>query len=247
MHGKILKGIGGFYYVHSEDDGEIYACRARGIFRKEKLKPLPGDEAVFEVTHEQDREGNLVSIDERKNVLIRPAAANIDGVLVVFSVKDPEPNLNLLDRFLIYMGAQDISVSIFFNKEDIHTCLKIIAAWDRVDIMVKLLNRTMLQFAVQIAEKDGFINEQLLCVLTVTFGHTFHKVHGGSFNCLIFFQIRSHNNHTPSLLDKRPAYNEHIDTYKVPVLNLLTIGLYYVCSKIQVRTFRCDINTLVIC
>ncbi len=119
MHGKILKGIGGFYYVHSEDDGEIYACRARGIFRKEKLKPLPGDEVVFEVTHEQDREGNLVSIDERKNVLIRPAAANIDGVLVVFSVKDPEPNLNLLDRFLIYMGAQDISVSIFFNKEDI--------------------------------------------------------------------------------------------------------------------------------
>ena len=118
MHGRILKGVGGFYYVHAEN-GEIYACRARGLFRKEGLKPLPGDLTEFEVTHEGDKEGNLISIDERKNVLIRPAAANIDKVLVVFSVTDPKPNLNLLDRFLIYMGAQGLETEIFFNKEDI--------------------------------------------------------------------------------------------------------------------------------
>lgn len=118
MQGRILKGVGGFYYVHAED-GEIYACRAKGIFRKEGVKPLPGDIVSLEVTHEKDREGSLISIAERKNVLIRPAAANIDKVLVVFSVTEPEPNLNLLDRFLIYMGAQGLTSSIFFNKEDI--------------------------------------------------------------------------------------------------------------------------------
>lgn len=118
MQGRILKGVGGFYYVHAED-GEIYACRAKGIFRKEGVKPLPGDIVSLEVTHEKDREGSLISIAKRKNVLIRPAAANIDKVLVVFSVTEPEPNLNLLDRFLIYMGVQGLTSSIFFNKEDI--------------------------------------------------------------------------------------------------------------------------------
>ena len=118
MKGKILKGVGGFYYVHAED-GEIYECRAKGIFRKDKLKPLPGDLVEIEITHEKDREGNLTAIEKRRNVLIRPAAANIDSVLVIFTVTDPEPTLQLLDRFLIYMGAQGIDVVIFFNKEDI--------------------------------------------------------------------------------------------------------------------------------
>ena len=119
MHGRILKGVGGFYYVHCAEDGLIYACRARGLFRKDGVKPLPGDRALFEITHEKDREGSIIEIGKRDNVLIRPATANVDRVLVVFSVKDPDPNLNLLDRFLIYMGAQDIEASIFFNKEDI--------------------------------------------------------------------------------------------------------------------------------
>ena len=57
MEGKILKGIGGFYYVHGED-GEVYACRAKGIFRKEKLKPLVGDYAQIEVIDEKEKTGN---------------------------------------------------------------------------------------------------------------------------------------------------------------------------------------------
>ena len=119
MQGRILKGIGGFYYVHAQEDERIYSCRARGIFRKEGLRPLPGDMVSFEVTHEADREGSLTRVEKRQNMLIRPAAANIDNVLVVFAVAEPEPNLNLLDRFLIYMGAQGISSTIFFNKEDL--------------------------------------------------------------------------------------------------------------------------------
>jgi len=118
MEGKIIKGIAGFYYVHTPDGG-CYACKARGIFRKEKKTPLVGDDVVFEVTHEGDREGNILSIRERRSQLYRPAVANIDSALVIFAVKDPEPNLNLLDRFLITMGRQGLPVSIFFNKADL--------------------------------------------------------------------------------------------------------------------------------
>ena len=71
MQGRILKGIGGFYYVHAQEDERIYSCRARGIFRKEGLRPLPGDMVSFEVTHEADREGSLTRVEKRKNMLIR--------------------------------------------------------------------------------------------------------------------------------------------------------------------------------
>ena len=103
MQGKIIRGIGGFYYVHAED-GVIYECRAKGIFRKEKIKPLPGDHVeISPVQDEEKPAGNVDAILPRKNVLIRPAVANVDQALVVFAAASPKPNLNLLDRFLISM------------------------------------------------------------------------------------------------------------------------------------------------
>ena len=121
MQGKIIKGISGFYYVHVVESG-IYECKAKGIFRKDNVKPLPGDDVEISVLDEAEKEGNIDRLLKRKNEIIRPAAANIDGALIVFSVKDPEPNLNLLDRFLVYMGIQDIPVTIFFNKTDLDDC-----------------------------------------------------------------------------------------------------------------------------
>ncbi|MBQ1422986.1 MAG: ribosome small subunit-dependent GTPase A [Lachnospiraceae bacterium] len=118
MTGKIIKGIGGFYYIHAADN-RIYACRAVGIFRKLGIKPLVGDDVEFEVTDEKDLEGSLTSIHERRNILIRPAVANIDQAMIIFAVREPDPNLNLLDRFLVYMGMQHIPVIIYFNKADL--------------------------------------------------------------------------------------------------------------------------------
>lgn len=118
MVGKIVKGIGGFYYIHTASD-KIYSCRAVGIFRKLGIKPLVGDNAVFEVTDEDKAEGSLNRILERKNTVVRPAAANIDQALVVFAVREPDPNLNLLDRFLIHMGSIGIPTVIYFNKSDL--------------------------------------------------------------------------------------------------------------------------------
>lgn len=118
MQGKIIKGIGGFYYVHAED-GALYECRAKGIFRKEKQKPLVGDNVEISVIDAKEQTGNVDLLLPRKNALIRPAAANVDQALVVFAAAAPKPNLNLLDRFLIMMRRQDIPVVICFNKTDL--------------------------------------------------------------------------------------------------------------------------------
>lgn len=118
MTGKIIRGIAGFYYVHDRVS-RVYACKARGIFRNRKIKPLVGDDVEFEITHEADGEGNIVDILPRKNSLIRPAVANIDQVLLVFAAADPEPNLNLLDRFLVTLKAQGVPVVLCFNKTDL--------------------------------------------------------------------------------------------------------------------------------
>lgn len=118
MKGKIVKGIAGFYYVHVVESG-VYECKAKGIFRKDGVKPLVGDDVEIEITHEKDMEGNIIRILPRKNELIRPAVANIDQALVVFAVTKPRPHFNLLDRFLVMMESRHIPAVLCFNKTDI--------------------------------------------------------------------------------------------------------------------------------
>lgn len=118
MQGKIIKGIAGFYYVNVVKSG-LYECKAKGIFRKEKLKPLIGDVVEIDILDETEKKGNITEILERKNELIRPAVANIDQALVVFAVAKPKPHFNLLDRFLIMMESKEIPVILCFNKKDI--------------------------------------------------------------------------------------------------------------------------------
>lgn len=119
LKGKIYKGIGGFYYVHTKEGD--YECRAKGIFRNRNEKPLVGDDAEIEPVQdsEKEREGSVIRILPRKNQLIRPEVANIDQAVVVFALRHPDPNLSLLDRFLINMEQRDIPVVIFFNKVDL--------------------------------------------------------------------------------------------------------------------------------
>jgi len=115
-----MKGIAGFYYVH-DGISSVYECKAKGVFRNKKIKPLVGDDVEFTILDEDEKTGNIVDILERKNELIRPAVANIDQAMVVFATTAPEPNLNLLDRFLVTMESQDVPVVICFNKKDLVT------------------------------------------------------------------------------------------------------------------------------
>lgn len=118
MQGKIIKGIAGFYYIHAEGFG-VYECKAKGSFRNKKIKPMVGDNVDIEVIDENNKKGNIVSVLPRLNALIRPAVSNVDQAMIVFAMAQPEPNLGLLDRFLITMQQQEVPVIICFNKEDI--------------------------------------------------------------------------------------------------------------------------------
>ena len=117
MQGKIIKGIAGFYYVYTP--AGLVECKAKGIFRKDKIKPLVGDNVEIQLVDENALTGNIIDILPRSNSLIRPASANIDQALVIFAIVKPNPNYNLLDRFLITMEKQKLPAIICFNKRDI--------------------------------------------------------------------------------------------------------------------------------
>ena len=118
MQGKIIKGIAGFYYIYAED-GNVYECKAKGIFRKDNFKPLVGDNVEITVLNEEEKEGSVTSILPRRNSLIRPAVANVDQAFLIFAMENPKPNFLLLDRFLIMMEQQEIPAVICFNKKDV--------------------------------------------------------------------------------------------------------------------------------
>lgn len=113
--GQIIKALAGFYYVKSQ--GQVYQCRARGKFRKDSLKPLVGDYCEFSI--ENQNEGYILSLLPRKNSLIRPPICNVDQALLVFSVKEPDMNLLLLDRFLILIEHLQIQPIICISKMDL--------------------------------------------------------------------------------------------------------------------------------
>ena len=151
MQGKIIKGIAGFYYVDVAESG-IYECKAKGIFRKEKKKPLVGDNVEIEVLDEKEKIGNLIQILPRKNELIRPAAANVDQALVIFAVRQPDPNYQLLDRFLITMEQQEISSIICFNKKDL-------AEQEELDQMYQIYISCGYQVLLTSAEQEEGISQ----------------------------------------------------------------------------------------
>ena len=116
--GKITKGIAGFYYVYVPGQG-MFECKAKGIFRKENVKPLVGDDVSIQIISKEEMTGNICEILSRKSSLIRPAVANIDQAMIIFAIRKPDVNLNLLDRFLIQMEQQNLNTIICFNKADL--------------------------------------------------------------------------------------------------------------------------------
>lgn len=118
MQGKIIKGVGGFYYIHLHDN-RIFECKAKGAFRNQNIKPAVGDNVEIDIIDEEKLTGNIVSILPRNNTLVRPAVANVDQAVIIFALSNPEPNYNLLDRFLIMMDKQDVKTIICLNKADL--------------------------------------------------------------------------------------------------------------------------------
>ncbi|MCX7711939.1 MAG: ribosome small subunit-dependent GTPase A [Clostridia bacterium] len=116
-YGIIVKGIGGFYYV--KVDQRVYECKARGIFRKEEMSPLPGDKVKIAIVDEEKGLGSLEEILQRQSQLIRPSVANVDQVVVVIAAKSPSPDFMLLDKLLITAEIKGIQPAVCINKTDL--------------------------------------------------------------------------------------------------------------------------------
>lgn len=118
MTGRIIRGVGGLYYVAAGNS--VYECSARGKFRKAKITPTVGDFVKFTVLDEENKKGALDKIEERKNYLIRPRAANIDTAVITFAAASPDINMDLLDRFLLMAEIQRIpNIVICINKSEL--------------------------------------------------------------------------------------------------------------------------------
>lgn len=113
--GIIIKGIGGFYYVEAADT--VYECKARGIFRKNRITPLVGDRVTISVN--ENAENTIDSIHERKNYLNRPPVSNIDTLIIVISTVEPKPNFLVADRIIANAEYKNIEPIIAVSKGDI--------------------------------------------------------------------------------------------------------------------------------
>lgn len=115
--GLIIKLIGGQYSVFDYESHLTYVCKPRGVFRHKDVNPKVGDHVVFEAADQ--KHGTIVEVGPRRNDLVRPYIANVDKAILVFSVKKPELNLNLLDRFLALIEFNNIEPILIFSKMDL--------------------------------------------------------------------------------------------------------------------------------
>lgn len=113
--GQIRQSLSGYYDIFSE--GKTYRTRARGNFRKKGQTPLVGDYVEFKADNEN--EGYVLKILERKNQLVRPPVANVDCAIVVTACVEPDFSSNLLDRQLVMLFENEIVPILYFSKADL--------------------------------------------------------------------------------------------------------------------------------
>ena len=130
VEGIIIKGIGGFYYV--EAAGEIYECKARGVFRKSGIKPLAGDKVKISIN--DNAENTIDEIKPRSSVLIRPPVANVDRLFIVSSVCEPKPVLLIIDRMTALAVNQGIEPVVVFTKNDLESADEYIEIYRKAGI-----------------------------------------------------------------------------------------------------------------
>lgn len=117
MRGTIVKGIAGFYYVRHE--GSVYQCKARGLFKKDDIKPMVGDSVEFEHGPGEDDDGWITEILPRRNSFIRPPIANVDCFVIVVAAAHPKPNPDVMDKFLVMAEKSGTDIIVCINKTDL--------------------------------------------------------------------------------------------------------------------------------
>jgi ribosome biogenesis GTPase len=117
--GKIIKGVGGLYSVEARQGGGVYLCSARGIFRRDGIKPLAGDDVDFEIDALRAGYGSVRAIGKRRSELARPPVSNVDQMLVVLALSEPAPDFMLADKLILSALSVGIRPLVCANKSDL--------------------------------------------------------------------------------------------------------------------------------
>jgi ribosome biogenesis GTPase len=119
MEGKIVRGVGGFYFVKPRGEAHEIPCRARGVFKKQGITPMVGDQVEWSLL--EDGNGVVEKIKPRVNWFVRPPISNVDMLLIVMAFHKPRYNLLILDRLLVMAEQGDARSVILMNKVDLAT------------------------------------------------------------------------------------------------------------------------------
>ena len=130
--GRIEKALSGFYYVNTGD--QVLQCRARGRFRREGLSPLVGD--WVQVRELGGGEGFVEAVEPRKNVFLRPSAANIDQLVIIASAAIPVTEPYLIDRIAAIAALKGCQVLLCLNKCDLDPADELYGIYARSAIQV---------------------------------------------------------------------------------------------------------------
>lgn len=190
--GRIVKGIGGFYYV--EFEGEIYTCRARGVLRKRNQKPVISDMVNFQLPT-KNQEGFILDILPRRNLLKRPAVSNLDVLIITISAKSPNPDLLLCDKLLISAASMGIRPILCINKSDLVSSEDILAITSQfkhvpsvsvscedgsgIDILSDMITDHVVCFAGQSGVGKSSIINELIPDLSLEVGDVSRKTSSG--------------------------------------------------------------------
>jgi ribosome biogenesis GTPase len=239
LEGKIIKGIGGFYYVKT--DMGIIESRARGIFREENLIPLVGDNVKVRIS-EEDKSGYIEEILERQNELIRPPVANITQAIIVMSIKKPNINTLLLDKFLLMIENLKLNIVIAFNKVDLskeevnelrniyeQAGYKVIMTSNKLDIGIEELKEVLKGHITVFAGPSGVGKSSLLNKINPNFNRATGDISSKS-------KRGKHTTRSVELLDVDE------DTYVLDTPGFSSLDLSFLEEPIDVRKYFREIN-----
>ena len=202
-NGCIVKALSGFYYVRTED-GSIVECRARGIFRKEKITPLVGDEVEFSM---ERGKGMIDKIAPRKNRFVRPAVSNLDALVILCSGANPVTDPFLIDRVAAIAGDRNVPVLLCVNKTDLNTAEELIGIYRRAGFLV---------FPTSAETGEGIeALRQAICGKTVAFTGNSGVGKSSILNCLdADFAIKT--GEVSEKLGRGRHTTRHVELYRLP-------------------------------
>ncbi len=158
LEGRIIKSVGGIFEVETADGS--YSCKARGVFRSKGISPYTGD--FVRISAEENAEPVIEEILPRKNEIVRPPMANLDGVLLVISACEPFPNAYVIDKLISVFESKGIETIPVFTKQDKSDSAELIGVYEKLGYRCFRTDNTTGQGTSEIKE---YINGKTIALI----------------------------------------------------------------------------------